>query len=35
MVWLKRFGLAGFFFFMVKGLVWLAVFLGLGQLVGC
>ncbi|HEX8386566.1 MAG TPA: hypothetical protein VF576_10295 [Rubricoccaceae bacterium] len=24
-VWLKRFGLAGFLFFLVKGLLWLAL----------
>ncbi len=24
--WLKRFGLAGFLFFLIKGLVWLVVF---------
>jgi len=24
--WVKRFGLAGFLFFLVKGLIWLAVF---------
>jgi hypothetical protein len=32
--WLKRIGLAGFLFFLVKGPVWLAVFYGLtGRLV--
>lgn len=30
--WLKRLGLAGFLFFMIKGLIWLAVFMGLGSL---
>ena len=25
--WLKRFGLAGFLFFLIKGLIWLAVFI--------
>lgn len=29
---LKRFGVAGFLFFLVKGLVWLAVFFGAGKL---
>jgi hypothetical protein len=33
--WFKRLGVAGFLFFFIKGLVWLAVFFGLGQLVGC
>lgn len=28
--WFRRLGLAGFLFFLVKGLIWLAVFLGLG-----
>jgi len=27
--WLKRIGWAGFFFFLIKGLIWLAVFFGL------
>jgi hypothetical protein len=26
--WLKRFGVAGFLFFLIKGLVWLAVIFG-------
>jgi hypothetical protein len=26
--WLKRFGVAGFLFFLIKGLVWLALFIG-------
>jgi len=30
--WLKRLGWAGFLFFFLKGLVWLAVFLGAGKL---
>ncbi len=30
--WVKRFGVAGFLFFLIKGLVWLAIFLGLGSL---
>ncbi|MCB9170864.1 MAG: hypothetical protein H6594_10990 [Flavobacteriales bacterium] len=28
--WLKRLGWAGFLFFLIKGLIWLAVFLGVG-----
>lgn len=31
--WLKRLGLAGFLFFLIKGLVWLAIFMGLGSLI--
>jgi hypothetical protein len=31
--WLKRLGWAGFLFFLIKGLVWLAVFYGLGRVV--
>ncbi len=30
--WLKRVGVAGFLFFLIKGLVWLAIFFGLGKL---
>ena len=30
-LWLKRMGLAGFLFFFIKGLVWIGIFLGLGQ----
>jgi hypothetical protein len=26
--WLKRIGVAGFLFFLIKGLIWLAVFIG-------
>ena len=26
--WLKRFGVAGFLFFLIKGLIWLALFIG-------
>lgn len=33
--WLKRLGLAGFLFFLIKGLIWLAVFFGLFQMVDC
>ena len=29
--WLKRIGVAGFLFFLLKGLVWIAVFYGLGK----
>ncbi|HRP00276.1 MAG TPA: hypothetical protein PLN54_12640 [Flavobacteriales bacterium] len=28
--WLKRLGWAGFLFFLIKGLVWLAIFAGAG-----
>jgi hypothetical protein len=30
--WVKRLGVAGFLFFLIKGLIWLAIFLGLGSL---
>lgn len=33
--WLKRIGIAGFLFFLIKGLIWLAVFWGLGSAFGC
>lgn len=26
--WIKRFGVAGFFFFFIKGLIWLALLIG-------
>jgi hypothetical protein len=26
--WVKRFGVAGFLFFLIKGLIWLALFIG-------
>lgn len=29
--WLKRFGIAGFLFFLIKGLIWLAVFFFAGS----
>jgi hypothetical protein len=29
--WLLRFGLAGFLFFLIKGLIWLGIFLGIGS----
>lgn len=32
--WLRRLGWAGFLFFLIKGLVWLAIFLGLGSALG-
>ncbi len=36
MAWLKRIGIAGFLFFLIKGLLWIAVFAGLGKyLAGC
>jgi len=30
-VWLKRFGIAGFLFFLLKGIGWLVVFYLLGK----
>tara|TARA_R110002049_G_C9149240_1_gene560144 strand:+ start:2557 stop:2691 length:135 start_codon:yes stop_codon:yes gene_type:complete len=33
--WLKRIGWAGFLFFLIKGLIWLAIFFGVGELIGC
>ncbi len=33
--WLKRIGFVGFMFFLVKGLLWLAVFYGAVELGGC
>jgi len=29
--WLKRIGVLGFLFFLIKGLVWLAVIYGVGK----
>lgn len=29
--WTKRLGAAGFLFFLLKGLVWLVIFAGLGR----
>ncbi len=29
LLWLKRIGVSGFLFFLVKGLIWVAVFVGL------
>jgi len=34
-VWLKRFGIGGFLFFLIKGLIWLFIFFGLGAYLGC
>lgn len=31
--WLKRIGIAGFLFFLIKGLIWLAILLGAGSLI--
>jgi hypothetical protein len=33
-MWLRRIGVAGFMFFFIKGLVWIAVFMGLFK-AGC
>lgn len=33
--WLKRLGWAGFLFFLIKGLIWIAIFYGGFRLVGC
>jgi len=33
MGWLRKLGWAAFFFFLIKGLVWLAVIYGLGRFV--
>lgn len=29
--WLKKAGIVGFLFFLIKGLVWLFIFIGLGK----
>jgi hypothetical protein len=29
--WLKRIGIAGFLFFLIKGLIWIAIFFGAGK----
>lgn len=29
--WLKKLGVAGFLFFLIKGLVWLTIFFGLAK----
>lgn len=31
--WFKKFGIAAFLFFLIKGLVWLAVFFGAWKLI--
>jgi hypothetical protein len=31
MLWFKRLGFAGFLFFLIKGLIWLAVIFGLSR----
>lgn len=31
--WLQKIGVAGFLFFFIKGLAWIAVFMGLGKAV--
>jgi len=31
--WVKRFGIAGLIFFVVKGLITLAIFLGAGKMI--
>jgi hypothetical protein len=30
-MWFKRVGVAGFLFFLLKGLVWVAIFMGAGK----
>jgi hypothetical protein len=34
-LWLKRIGVAGFLFFLIKGLIWLAIFYGVGSFFAC
>ena len=29
--WFKQLGVAGFLFFLIKGLIWLGIFFGLGK----
>lgn len=29
--WLKKIGIIGFLFFLIKGLIWLAIFFGAGK----
>lgn len=29
--WLKRIGFAGFVFFLIKGLIWALIFIGIGN----
>jgi hypothetical protein len=31
-IWIKRVGIIGFLFFLLKGLIWVAIFLGAGSL---
>jgi hypothetical protein len=31
-LWIKRLGIIGLAFFLIKGLIWLAIILGLGRL---
>ncbi len=31
-LWIKRIGIIGFLFFLVKGLIWLAIIFGAGTL---
>ena len=33
--WLKRVGIVGFLFFLVKGLIWIGVFFGIQRFIGC
>lgn len=30
--WFKRIGIAGFLFFLIKGLIWLGIIFGIGKL---
>lgn len=32
-LFIRRIGVIGFMFFLIKGLIWLAIFLGLGNLI--
>jgi hypothetical protein len=34
-LWFKRLGIGGFMFFLIKGLVWLAVFWGVLEFSSC
>jgi|GEM_PF-422836 hypothetical protein len=33
--WFKKIGVAGFLFFLIKGIIWLLVFFGLFELASC
>ncbi|MEE9372311.1 MAG: hypothetical protein V3V00_04585 [Saprospiraceae bacterium] len=33
--WFKRLGWGAFAFFFIKGLVWIAIFYGMGKVIGC